>query len=26
VVSIFENGAADWSFGHGVAQFLTGTL
>jgi hypothetical protein len=25
-VSIFENGAADWSFGHGVAQFLTGAL
>ncbi|GAB3451663.1 tautomerase family protein [Kineococcus endophyticus] len=26
VVSIVENGDADWSFGHGRAQFLTGEL
>ncbi len=26
VVSITENGDADWSFGHGEAQFLTGAL
>lgn len=26
VVSITENGDADWSFGHGTAQFLTGEL
>ena len=26
IVSITENGAADWSFGGGVAQFLTGAL
>lgn len=26
MVSIVENGAADWSFGLGVAQFLTGDL
>ncbi len=26
VVSITENGDADWSFGHGAAQFLTGEL
>ncbi|TDD41346.1 tautomerase family protein [Saccharopolyspora elongata] len=26
VVSIVENGAADWSFGRGRAQFLTGDL
>lgn len=26
VVSIVENGPADWSFGGGVAQFLTGDL
>ncbi|MDN6555158.1 MAG: tautomerase family protein [Acidipropionibacterium jensenii] len=26
VVSIVENGAADWSFGRGHAQFLTGEL
>lgn len=26
VVSIAENGDADWSFGRGVAQFVTGEL
>ena len=26
IVSITESGAADWSFGGGVAQFLTGAL
>ena len=26
IVSITENGGADWSFGGGVAQFLTGAL
>ncbi|WP_295779630.1 tautomerase family protein [uncultured Microbacterium sp.] len=26
VVSIVDNGDADWSFGHGVAQFVTGEL
>ena len=26
IVSITENGAQDWSFGHGQAQFLTGEL
>jgi phenylpyruvate tautomerase PptA (4-oxalocrotonate tautomerase family) len=26
IVTITENGAADWSFGGGVAQFLTGAL
>jgi phenylpyruvate tautomerase PptA (4-oxalocrotonate tautomerase family) len=26
VVSVVENGDADWSFGHGRAQFLTGEL
>ncbi|WP_136585685.1 tautomerase family protein [Microbacterium hydrothermale] len=26
VVSITENGDADWSFGHGTAQFLSGEL
>ncbi|KQX74292.1 MULTISPECIES: tautomerase family protein [Aeromicrobium] len=26
VVTINENGDADWSFGHGTAQFLTGDL
>jgi hypothetical protein len=26
IVSITENGAADWSFGGGVAQFLIGAL
>ncbi|CAM4119726.1 tautomerase family protein [Helcobacillus massiliensis] len=26
VVSIVENGDADWSFGNGEAQFLTGAL
>ncbi len=26
VVTINENGDADWSFGHGTAQFLTGEL
>jgi Tautomerase enzyme. len=26
VVSITENGDADWSFAHGTAQFLTGEL
>ncbi len=26
VVSITENGDADWSFGHGTAQFVTGEL
>ena len=26
VISITESGAADWSFGGGVAQFLTGAL
>ncbi|MFF7683023.1 tautomerase family protein [Microbacterium sp. NPDC007973] len=26
VVSITENGDADWSFGRGVAQFVTGEL
>ena len=26
VVTITENGAADWSFGRGVAQFVTGEL
>lgn len=26
VVAITENGDADWSFGHGTAQFLTGEL
>lgn len=26
VVSIVENGPADWSFGGGVAQFVTGEL
>lgn len=26
IVSITENGAEDWSFGHGRAQFLTGDL
>ena len=26
VVSIVTNSDADWSFGHGVAQFLTGEL
>lgn len=26
VVSITENGDADWSFGHGTAQVLTGEL
>ena len=26
IVTIAENGAADWSFGGGVAQFLTGEL
>ncbi len=26
VVSIVDNGDADWSFGHGVAQFMTGEL
>ena len=26
IVTIVENGAADWSFGQGVAQFLTGDL
>lgn len=26
IVSLTENGPADWSFGHGRAQFLTGDL
>ncbi|GAB90854.1 tautomerase family protein [Gordonia rhizosphera] len=26
VVSVVENDAPDWSFGHGVAQFVTGDL
>jgi phenylpyruvate tautomerase PptA (4-oxalocrotonate tautomerase family) len=26
MVSLIENTGADWSFGHGVAQFLTGEL
>jgi phenylpyruvate tautomerase PptA (4-oxalocrotonate tautomerase family) len=26
IVTITENGAADWSFGGGAAQFLTGAL
>jgi hypothetical protein len=26
LVTIVENGDADWSFGHGEAQFLTGAL
>ena len=26
VVSVTENGDADWSFGHGTAQFVTGEL
>lgn len=26
IVMITENGPADWSFGHGSAQFLTGEL
>jgi Tautomerase enzyme len=26
IVTLTENGAADWSFGGGVAQFLTGDL
>lgn len=26
IVTIVENSAADWSFGHGRAQFLTGDL
>lgn len=26
IVSFVENGDADWSFGHGRAQFLTGEL
>ncbi len=26
IVTLAENGAADWSFGRGVAQFLTGDL
>lgn len=26
IISITENDAADWSFGNGVAQFLTGDL
>lgn len=26
IVTIAENGAADWSFGGGVAQFVTGEL
>jgi hypothetical protein len=26
VVAIIENSAADWSFGNGEAQFLTGEL
>lgn len=26
VVSVTENGDADWSFGHGRAQFVTGEL
>jgi phenylpyruvate tautomerase PptA (4-oxalocrotonate tautomerase family) len=26
IVSVTENGAADWSFGGGVAQFVTGAL
>jgi Tautomerase enzyme len=26
VVSIIENSGADWSFGNGAAQFLTGDL
>lgn len=26
IVSIAESGAADWSFGGGAAQFLTGAL
>jgi Tautomerase enzyme len=26
IVSIVTNSAADWSFGHGKAQFITGEL
>lgn len=26
IVSVVENGAADWSFGSGEAQFMTGGL
>lgn len=26
IVSVIENGAADWSFGSGEAQFMTGDL
>lgn len=26
IASVVENTTADWSFGHGVAQFLTGDL
>ena len=26
MIAIFENGAADWTFGNGEPQFLTGDL